>query len=140
MAFVCCPLVFKFSVGIGVFFIGLGQISFFFSFHNDNFKRPRSFRYVRTGIFNPDYNIDLVYKLRNVRFLNNCLLNKICKNAFNVDNMAQRSWERQCVLYVFPLQSSACTAKLMINPCYGGILRISHSELVEVSIYISTTW
>ena len=28
---VCCPLVFEFSVGIGVFVIGLGQISFFFS-------------------------------------------------------------------------------------------------------------
>ena len=31
MAFVCCPLVFEFSVGIGGFVIGLGQISFFFS-------------------------------------------------------------------------------------------------------------
>ena len=28
----CCPLVFEFSVGIGDFVIGLGQISFFFSF------------------------------------------------------------------------------------------------------------
>ena len=28
---VCCPLVFEFSVGIGGFVIGLGQISFFFS-------------------------------------------------------------------------------------------------------------
>ena len=28
----CCPLVFEFSVGIGGFVIGLGQISFFFSF------------------------------------------------------------------------------------------------------------
>ena len=27
----CCPLVFAFSVGIGGFVIGLGQISFFFS-------------------------------------------------------------------------------------------------------------
>ena len=27
----CCPLVFEFSVGIGFFVIGLGQISFFFS-------------------------------------------------------------------------------------------------------------
>ena len=27
----CCPLVFEFSVGIGDFVIGLGQISFFFS-------------------------------------------------------------------------------------------------------------
>ena len=27
----CCPLVFEFSVSIGVFVIGLGQISFFFS-------------------------------------------------------------------------------------------------------------
>ena len=27
----CCPLVFEFSVGIGVFVIGLSQISFFFS-------------------------------------------------------------------------------------------------------------
>ena len=27
----CCPLVFKFSVGIGGLVIGLGQISFFFS-------------------------------------------------------------------------------------------------------------
>ena len=26
----CCPLVFEFSVGIGGFVIGLGQISFFF--------------------------------------------------------------------------------------------------------------
>ena len=32
MAFVCCPLVFEFSVGIGGFVIGLSQISFFFSF------------------------------------------------------------------------------------------------------------
>ena len=30
---VCCPLVFEFSVGIGVFVIGLGQISFFFSLY-----------------------------------------------------------------------------------------------------------
>ena len=29
---VCCPLVFEFSVGVGGFVIGLGQISFFFSF------------------------------------------------------------------------------------------------------------
>ena len=29
----CCPLVFEFSVGIGVFVIGLGQISFFFSLY-----------------------------------------------------------------------------------------------------------
>ena len=29
----CCPLVFEFSVGIGGFVIGLGQISFFFSFY-----------------------------------------------------------------------------------------------------------
>ena len=28
---VCCPFVFEFSVGIGGFVIGLGQISFFFS-------------------------------------------------------------------------------------------------------------
>ena len=28
----CCPLVFEFSVGIGGFVIGLGQISFFFLF------------------------------------------------------------------------------------------------------------
>ena len=28
---VCCPLVFEFSVGIGGFVIGLGQIAFFFS-------------------------------------------------------------------------------------------------------------
>ena len=28
----CCPLVFEFSVGIGGFVIGLGQISFLFSF------------------------------------------------------------------------------------------------------------
>ena len=27
----CCPLVFEFSVDIGGFVIGLGQISFFFS-------------------------------------------------------------------------------------------------------------
>ena len=27
----CCPFVFEFSVGIGGFVIGLGQISFFFS-------------------------------------------------------------------------------------------------------------
>ena len=31
VAFLCCPLVFEFSVGIGVFVIGLSQISFFFS-------------------------------------------------------------------------------------------------------------
>ena len=28
----CCPLVFQYSVGIGGFVIGLGQISFFFSY------------------------------------------------------------------------------------------------------------
>ena len=32
VAFMCCPLVFEFSVGIGGFVIGLGQISFLFSF------------------------------------------------------------------------------------------------------------
>ena len=31
VAFECCPLVFEFSVGIGGFVIGLGQIFFFFS-------------------------------------------------------------------------------------------------------------
>ena len=30
----CCPLVFEFSVGIGGFVIGLGQISFFFSYND----------------------------------------------------------------------------------------------------------
>ena len=30
----CCPLVFEFSVGIGGFVIGLGQISFFFSVYH----------------------------------------------------------------------------------------------------------
>ena len=29
VAFLCCPLVFEFSVGIGVFVVGLSQISFF---------------------------------------------------------------------------------------------------------------
>ena len=32
----CCPLVFEFSVGIGSFVIGLGQISFFFSCHKQS--------------------------------------------------------------------------------------------------------
>ena len=31
----CCPLVFEFSVGIGGFVIGLGQISFFFALYID---------------------------------------------------------------------------------------------------------
>ena len=31
VAFLCCPFVFEFSVGIGVFVIGLSQISFFCS-------------------------------------------------------------------------------------------------------------
>ena len=43
----CCPLVFEFSVGIGGFVIGLGQISFFFS--------------------HPVIYDDLVYKLRRVK-------------------------------------------------------------------------
>ena len=29
VAFLCCPLVFEFSVGIGFFFVELSQISFF---------------------------------------------------------------------------------------------------------------
>ena len=33
VAFLCCSLVFEFSVCIGVFVIGLSEISFFFSFH-----------------------------------------------------------------------------------------------------------
>ena len=33
VAFLFCPLVFEFSVGIEVFVIGLSQISFFFSLH-----------------------------------------------------------------------------------------------------------
>ena len=32
VAFLCCPLVFELPVGIGVFVIGLSQISFFFCF------------------------------------------------------------------------------------------------------------
>ena len=32
----CCPLVVEFSVGIGGFVIGLGQISFFFSLTNSD--------------------------------------------------------------------------------------------------------
>ena len=35
----CCPLVFEFSVGIGGFVIGLGQISFFFSKSNSWVER-----------------------------------------------------------------------------------------------------
>ena len=37
----CCPLVFEFSVGIGVFVIGLGQISFFFSLLLGDFTEVR---------------------------------------------------------------------------------------------------
>ena len=37
----CCPLVFEFSVGIGGFVIGLGQISFFFSQYQ---KRSLTYR------------------------------------------------------------------------------------------------
>ena len=33
----CCPLVVEFSVGIGGFVIGLGQISFFFSLYQHLF-------------------------------------------------------------------------------------------------------
>ena len=33
VAFMCCHLVFEFSVGIGGFVTGLGQISFFFSLY-----------------------------------------------------------------------------------------------------------
>ena len=33
----CCPLVFEFSVGIGGFVIGLGQISFFFSIESKTY-------------------------------------------------------------------------------------------------------
>ena len=40
----CCPLVFEFSVGIGVFVIGLGQISFFFSLKGKIEKVPRDVR------------------------------------------------------------------------------------------------
>ena len=36
----CCPLVFEFSVGIGGFVIGLGQISFFFSFSGLHLVAP----------------------------------------------------------------------------------------------------
>ena len=36
---VCCPLVFEFSVGIGGFVIGLGQISFFFSSYEAEFMQ-----------------------------------------------------------------------------------------------------
>ena len=39
----CCPLVFEFSVGIGGFVIGLGQISFFFSLNNLTSKWNISF-------------------------------------------------------------------------------------------------
>ena len=42
----CCPLVFEFSVGIGGFVIGLGQISFFFSLFyllNVNNSKPLKF-------------------------------------------------------------------------------------------------
>ena len=35
----CCPLVFEFSVGIGGFVIGLGQISFFFSLKLDLYDK-----------------------------------------------------------------------------------------------------
>ena len=39
----CCPLVFEFSVGIGGFVIGLGQISFFFSIYfNSNVLNKKS--------------------------------------------------------------------------------------------------
>ena len=34
MAFLCGTLLFRFSVGVGAFVIGLSQISFFFSYIN----------------------------------------------------------------------------------------------------------
>ena len=37
----CCPLVFEFSVGIGAFVIGLGQISFFFSLCSNQLRTIR---------------------------------------------------------------------------------------------------
>ena len=40
VAFLCCPLVFEFSVGMGVFVMGLSQISFFFSLINRMLKTP----------------------------------------------------------------------------------------------------
>ena len=41
----CCPLVFEFSVGIGGFVIGLGQISFFFSLYEYKFQRCKTTAY-----------------------------------------------------------------------------------------------
>ena len=40
VAFFCCPLVFEFSVGIGVFVIGLSQISFFMSLDRAETRFP----------------------------------------------------------------------------------------------------
>ena len=44
-----CPLVFEFSVGIGVFVIGLGQISFFFSFGYLNMQNIPCIAYCATS-------------------------------------------------------------------------------------------
>ena len=40
VAFLFCPLVFEFSVAIGVFIIGLSQISFFLQYKNFFSKFP----------------------------------------------------------------------------------------------------
>ena len=48
----CCPLVFEFSVGIGGFVIGLGQISFFFSLLLSTYSK---------WLYNDQFRLYLVY-------------------------------------------------------------------------------
>ena len=63
----CCPLVFEFSVGIGGFVIGLGQISFFFSSifikALNLIKVPTGANYMAIGL---KYNISLICKKRRI--------------------------------------------------------------------------
>ena len=73
----CCPLVFEFSVGIGGFVIGLGQISFFFSlllgtktifkYNKENLHKPFSFNNIALNtskMFNIEIKICICDKIR----------------------------------------------------------------------------
>ena len=71
MAFVCCPLVFEFSVGIGGFVIGLGQI-FFFSINNLNLIRTCLLAF-ETRDMRVNWLVPLQYFITEVCFCNSAL-------------------------------------------------------------------
>ena len=86
----CCPLVFEFSVGIGGFVIGVGQISFFFS----------SFKHVKEKLMN-DRSSLFLFKTLKLVCSNICVF--ILLSYINVCIELRRESHLRTTVYTFTL-------------------------------------